>query len=138
MEKLNLIELKVLRTEKEELDTKYNELYDKFKEDNKELMDKRNYNKDKIDVVDTKIRTEALSEYEINKEKSLEFGVGIRVTTKLNYDSKIAYDWALEHKMALQLDKKSFEKIAKETKPEFVEFKETPTATIPTNISLEE
>ena len=61
-------------------------------------------------------------------------GVGIREVTKLNYDGKVAFDWAKAHKMALQLDKKAFEKIARADTPDFVTISQEPQATIATNL----
>jgi len=59
-------------------------------------------------------------------------GVGIREVTKLAYDEKEALKWAIEHKLALQLDKKKFADYAKDGTIEFVAVTTEPQATIAT------
>ncbi len=61
-------------------------------------------------------------------------GVSIRETTVLTYDTKIAFDWAKAHKMALKLDTKAFEKHAKVDTPDFVRVTTEPQATISHNL----
>jgi len=62
-------------------------------------------------------------------------GVGIREMTKLEYDAGVAFNWALEHKMAVKLDVSAFEKIAKASPLAFVKTYQEPIATIATNLS---
>jgi len=64
-------------------------------------------------------------------------GVGIREITKLEYDAKVAFDWAVEHVMALKLDTSAFEKIAKVSPPSFVTITTEPQATIATQLEVE-
>ena len=64
-------------------------------------------------------------------------GVGIREVTKLEYDQKVAYDWAVKHQMALKLDVTGFEKIAKVSPPEFVTVSTEPQATIAKELQVE-
>ncbi len=53
-------------------------------------------------------------------------GVDIKETSEMRYDPKEAFAWACKHLMALQLDKKSFEGIAKsKTPPPDLDFVET-------------
>ena len=61
-------------------------------------------------------------------------GVGIRERIVLQYDGKVAFDWAKAHKIALMLDTKAFEKIAKADPPDFVKITTEPQATIATNL----
>lgn len=84
------------------------------------------------------IREEAMLKYKETGEKKLEFGVGIRVMKRLNYDEKEAFSWAKDHSLALALDKRAFEKIAKVDDIDFVETTEEAMATIPKEINLGE
>ena len=65
----------------------------------------------------------------------------IRIMSQLEYDNGKAFSWAKEHNLALNttLNKKAFEKFVKAepTKFEFVTLVETPSATIPTKIEIE-
>ena len=57
-------------------------------------------------------------------------GVGIREITHLDYDPKTALAYALEHRVALELNKKVFEGIARAEKLEFVTVRAEAQATI--------
>ena len=67
-------------------------------------------------------------------------GVSIRVVTKLDYDIAKAMEWAMEHRIALQLNKPAFDKLVKtapETRPAFVMVTTEPQATIATKLEVE-
>lgn len=90
--------------------------------------------KSKMQAAEDALRTAGLAHYEAHPEsKKLPFGLGVRVTQSLVYDADTAFQWAQEHKMALSLDKRAFETIAKVSPPEFVTVEEVPTVTIPTD-----
>ena len=91
-----------------------------------------------IQVHESDIREEALRIFKETGEKKLDFGVGIRVMKKLEYNPDEAFLWGKEHSMALKLDQRAFEKIAKMQDIDFVKTTEEATATIPTKINLEE
>lgn len=57
-------------------------------------------------------------------------GVKIKLFTELDYDSKEAFHYALDHKIALALDRKAFDSLAKSehTRPEFVTVTQVPKA----------
>ena len=55
------------------------------------------------------------------QEKALPGGVRVREMTRLRYDAQVALQWAIEHRMALELAKKEFEAIAQASKLPFVE-----------------
>ena len=57
-------------------------------------------------------------------------GIGIRVGSRLMYDSGQALEWAKGSGLALKLDVPAFEKIAKATPLPFVSTEDVPTATI--------
>ena len=83
---------------------------------------------------ETLLRELTLQVYAETGNKAPAVGVGIREVTILDYDKKVAFDWAKSHKMALQLDKKAFEKIVKADTPDFVTVTHEPQATIATNL----
>lgn len=64
-------------------------------------------------------------------------GVGIRVTTKLAYSRAAALEWAQHHRIALALDTKAFEGLAKASPNTFpiVTFTQEPTATIAADLT---
>ena len=86
--------------------------------------------KETCQEAEVKLRELALQIFAETKDKAVAPGIGIRVLTKLDYDSKTAMAWAMEHKLALKLDTTSFEKIAKTNNLEFVTIYEEPQATI--------
>ena len=87
-----------------------------------------------VSLAEDKLRQAALAHYAENPgTKKLPFGVGVRVVSSLEYDSAAAFAWAIEHKMALVLDKKVFESIAKTSAIPFVTTSETVTVTLPTD-----
>lgn len=90
--------------------------------------------KSEMNAAENALRAAGLAHYEAYPEsKKLPFGLGVRVTAALVYDADAAFAWAMEHKMALTLDRKAFESIAKANPLEFVTVEETPTITIPTD-----
>src|SRR5215510_11499954 len=66
------------------------------------------------------LRTLALDLYQVTGNKSLAPGVKVREVTRLHYDPQAALIWAMEHRMALKLDEKTFEQLAKVAKFPFV------------------
>ena len=62
--------------------------------------------------------------------KTVAPGLSVRVTPKLSYDKEKALAWAFHHKLALALDAKAFEAIAKTQKLDFVIVDESLTAVI--------
>ena len=80
------------------------------------------------------LRQEAVQAFLATGEKRPSPGVEVRLYDVLIYDSLKAFEWALEHKQALQLSKPVFEKIAKADKPEFVTITQEPRALIASDL----
>ena len=82
------------------------------------------------------LREAALGKYEVTKDKKPLPGVGIRVAEKLVYPEGQALLWANDHKMALVLDKREFERLmkAQAVKPGWVTVQEEVSATIATDL----
>ena len=76
------------------------------------------------------LRELTIKAYQETGSKAPAPGVGIRERIVLQYDGKVAFDWAKAHKIALMLDTKAFEKIAKAGTPEFVSIRTELQATI--------
>lgn len=81
------------------------------------------------------LRRLTLEAYAETGSKSPAPGLGIREVQKLVYEDSVAQLWGYEHGMALQLDKRAFEKIAKATPLDFVVILPEPQATIATDLS---
>lgn len=85
------------------------------------------------------LRELTLKAYADTGNKAPAPGVGIREVTKLEYDEKVAFTYAKEHLLFLQLNKTAFEKFAKDEEPDFVTIIKEPQATIATDLTaLEE
>lgn len=91
--------------------------------------------KEHVGWIEETLRKEIEFVYAETGAKKLAPGLGVRVSQILFYDQEQAFAWAQNHKLALQLDKKAFEKIAKADPPEFVFFEEKITPTIASDLS---
>ena len=89
----------------------------------------------KASEAEDKLRELTIKAYQETGNKAPALGVGIREVTKLGYDPKEAFRWALEHKLALQLDTKKFATLAKDGTIEFVTITTEPQATIATDLN---
>lgn len=107
-----------------------------FSENNSDLIDTISLKVDNITEIESEIKELAIKEYTKTGNKKLECGVGIRVRSRFIYEEEAALHWAQNHNLALKLDKKAFESIAKTQALLFVEQREIPTATIPMKIEL--
>lgn len=101
------------------------------------LFDNENNAKVACQEAEAQLREMALSTYAITGDKAVAPGIGIRELTKLNYDAGVAFNWAIEHKLALKLDVSAFEKMVKANPLsfDFVSITEEPTATIATELA---
>lgn len=76
----------------------------------------------------------SINKFKETGEKKLDFGLGIRVTTKLNYEENDAIKWSKENMpIAIKevIDKKQFDTFAKGNELDFVEKIENITVTFP-------
>jgi len=90
--------------------------------------------KKQVEFIEAVIRKRAVEQYEADPDRKKEItpGVGIRISNAYVYLDGEAFDWAMEHKMCLDLNGKAFEAICKDesTRPDFVEVREVPQVTI--------
>ena len=80
------------------------------------------------------LREAAIALYERTGEKKPAPGVEVKMGTKLIYEEAEALGWAFDHHLALLLDKRAFEKIAKASALAFVVVEQVPFATIATEL----
>ena len=136
MEEL-LAQIKVVaqaRRISQEMADKRQALYDEFISQHTEFFADVATAKSRVEVIEAQLRKLTLQAYAETGNKAPAKGVGIREVTKLEYDTKVAFDWAKAHKMALKLDTTAFEKIVKADTPEFVKVTTEPQATIATDL----
>ena len=89
---------------------------------------------DEVKDAESRLRDAGLVAYAADPStKKLPCGLGVRVTSKLDYDPSTAFVWAVSHKMCLSLDSRAFEKVAKVTPLDFVETVEIVTVTLPSD-----
>ena len=129
------------RQEAEEASKRTNEAYQKWLAAHDQLLANEKYAKTSCQEAEGELRELTLKAYAETGDKAPAVGVGIREVTKLDYDVTKAFDWALEHRIALQLNKSAFDKLAKtapETRPSFVKITTEPQATIATELQVKE
>ena len=128
----NLFEkLKDVRLEQKILNDKYEKVFDIFKEDNKKLINYKNGVNSVISEHESTLREYMSELYLSSGIKKTKCGVGVRLINKIEYSDDDALNWAKQHDMALNLDKRAFEKIAKTTNISFVKTTEVVQPTIP-------
>jgi hypothetical protein len=76
--------------------------------------------KQTVHQVEATLRTLAIALYQSTASKAIAPGIKIREITRLIYDPQEALTWAITHQMALMLDVKAFEQLAKVTALPFV------------------
>ncbi|KKN76949.1 hypothetical protein LCGC14_0366010 [marine sediment metagenome] len=108
-----------------------------WENENKELLRSLDIMTEEVSVVEAWLRTLTLKAYNETGSKAPAVGVSVKMFEVLNYDADKAKEWALEHRVVLSLDKKSFEDFAKATPLEFVSITEEPRAQIATNLPVE-
>ncbi len=112
----------------------WKEKHNCFLEENKTITEEIAQLEIEIETTKNKIIEEEKQEYLIDLKKQRSFGIGIRVTSKLNYDDEEALVWAKEHQLCLTLDTKLFEQVAKTQKLPFVTMNEKIVVTFPKDL----
>jgi len=110
---------------------------DKWELENLRLLTEVATASEQVGEQEARLRELTLQAYAETGDKQPAPGVGIRERIVLTYNGKVAFDWAKAHKMALQLDKRAFEKIVKADTPDFVTITTEPQATIATELKVE-
>ena len=110
------------------------EAYRNWEKAHQSLFDKESIARLECQEAEDKLRELTLQAFVNTGNKTPAPGVGIRVMKRLVYDDKEALDWAVEHSIALVLNKKAFEKIAQASGLDFVTITDEPAATIATEL----
>ena len=84
------------------------------------LLQDEAQHKQTVHQVEATLRALALVIYQSTDRKEIAPGVKVRELTRLIYDPQEALTWAIAHQMALMLDVKAFEQLAKVTALPFV------------------
>lgn len=127
-----------MKTAQNELKAQLEKIKKSWEESNAELIKSYTDAETKVTDLETRLRSAIVELYKAQDDKTIKSGIipgwGVQVGTKLEYNAEKAIVWAVEHKHLglLKLDATAFKKIAEVTKPDFVTFKEEPTARIDT------
>lgn len=130
-------ELGEKRTELEKLQESWRQEQAELEMKNATLLQQIDEIKTNIDALTSTIKEIAIGKFKETGDKVFDGGVKIRIMKKLEYLEENAFGWAMQHKIALKLDKKDFEKIAKIQDIDFVKIIEEPSATIPIKIKAD-
>ena len=138
------VEMKILKELRERsiaIEEEYKQAQILFKTQYAELLEKRESAKQHIIATEKSIRDTAIKIHQATGNKKLSCGVKIRLMINAYYDDRKAFEWAMEHAIALKLDAKVFEEIAKtraggSKDMDFVELMQVPQATIPQKIVI--
>lgn len=110
------------------------ELETKFRDQNASVFqDEATYQTEKSEAEEL-LRKMAVAGYLQTGAKQLGPGVSVKVMKALSYDPDKAYEWAVEKKLALKLDATAFEKIAANSKIDFVAIQDDPRAQLATDL----
>lgn len=126
-----------LRKHLEYLNSCYKYRYQEFLDSTDKLREEMDENKKALGSIEARLRALAIKRYEETGEKKFEYGVGVRVKEIPQYDPEQAFKWAKTSGLALSLNKKAFEKIAKVSSIEFVTFEHVTEGLIPQKIEVE-
>jgi hypothetical protein len=119
------------RTAKSSLDAAIEDLKTEWSRRNSELVGEFQEITQLAAIKDKQLRDATIDAYKANPtSKTVAAGLSVRINTSLNYDAAKALEWAKAHDLALALDKKAFETIAKAQAIDFVETVEIPTAVV--------
>jgi len=134
---LNKENLERFQAEMKRLNELKQELKDKkeaFEFENKDLIELIENSSETINNLKSTLTENAINDFRETGQKKLLGGLGIRQGISLKYDEKFAFDWAKEHDLCLQLNKKEFEKLAKTQDISGVTKEEKITVTFPKEI----
>lgn len=109
-----------------------------WERENAFLIDTCNAAATNMETAENTLREMTLAAYGVTGDKAPVPGVNIRLVTRLVYEDRAAVSWAQEHHMALQLDRKAFETIARAQPLPCVEYRQEVQATIATELRIEE
>jgi len=107
-----------------------------FEEAQAELTSRRGQAALEVEAATLALRTAAIAAFQETGDLAPAPGIKIRMMSRLDYEADEAKRWAINHKMALSLDTREFEKLAKAAPAnfDFVRQYQEPAATIATDL----
>jgi hypothetical protein len=84
-----------------------------FNLQNEDLITEIRSDSEELARAEQELREATLARFKDSGDKKPGPGVSVRMVTKLSYEPTAAFDWAKQHDIALTLDTKAFEKLAK-------------------------
>jgi len=119
-----------LRRQKTKADEDVAAAREDWEQQNVLLLERQKLYGEDLARAEQRLRHLTIEEYARTGNKHPAPGLGIQLVTRLEYDVKEAFGWAIQHVLCLQLDKKAFEKLVKVAPLPFVEAREEAQATI--------
>jgi hypothetical protein len=101
------------------------------------LLQEEAFQKQTVRQAEEVLRRLAIDVYQSTARKDIAPGVKVREMTRLTYDPQDALAWATEHRIALILDSKTFDALARVTALPFVTYWVEPQATFSPCLSAE-
>ena len=127
-------ELMELENKRNDFQAEFNKLQEEFNKKHEKLINDIISTKAEIESIKGTVQGLALTEFDNTKNKKLYGGIGIRESITLNYSEEEALKWAeinMPVVRKLALDKKVFEKFAKDNVLDFVNKEPKITVTFP-------
>lgn len=109
-----------------------------YEQDIASLVEDKKAKELEIESIKEKINSYVLQEFDKTKEKKYYSGIGVQERTELTYDETEVFNWALDKKLFLQLDKKAFDKVAETIGAPSVKVEKKPKVTYPKILKLED
>ena len=122
------------RRKETKLEKRYGDLIAAFDAEHDGLVVETIKSKAARQAAEAELREVAVAHYEATGEKHPTPGVEIKIVKRLEYEEGAALAWAIEHTLALSLNRKQFEKLCKFLAPDFVTIIPTPRAEIATDL----
>jgi hypothetical protein len=101
------------------------------------LLQEEASQKQTVRQAEAALRRLAIEVYQSTGSKEIASGVRVREMTRLTYDPQDALAWAIEHRLGLTLDVKTFNELARVTPLPFVTYWVEPQATLSACLSAE-
>lgn len=109
-----------------------------YEQDIKDLVESKKAKETEIQSIKDQIEPKVLQEFNETKNKKYCGGIGVQERSELTYDEVKVFEWALDKKLFLQLDKKSFEKVAESIGAPTVKVEKKAKVTYPKTFVLED
>ena len=110
----------ILREQASQLKSRWNEAQETFNITYHDLLEQKGVAENELAEAEVALRELAVKITEETGDKKPAPGVEVKEVQKMDYDDKVALDWAKEHGLALKLDETKFKSIVKADTPDFV------------------